>query len=340
MTTKPPYIKHWREVIASDDSTYPGSEEKFSIGAPLGRMTGLLRLGVHFERLMPGRRTSWPHAERDEEEFVYVLEGTPDVWIDGHLHRLEPGDCVGFPSATGIAHTFINDTEREVRLLVVGERSKPNHGVFYPLHPDHQAILGERDWTDAPKRPLGPHDGKPTHAGGPAHPVLDTLRLRLRPVRPSDAQAYLEMRRDPDVGRYLMRAPPESIADAEREISRILSQHTVFGWALVRRDEDKLLGVIGLPRFDRYQKSTSIAFELRRDEWGKGLMGEAANKVIAYAFDKLGVHRIQAEIDPKNSASIHLCETLGFVREGILRDSVYVNGAFADTAIYALFKSR
>jgi uncharacterized cupin superfamily protein len=72
---------------------------------------------VHYEILPPGRRTSFPHAEHDEEELIFVLEGTPDVWIDGEMFRLTEGDAVGFPSGTGIAHTFINDTEIDVRLL-------------------------------------------------------------------------------------------------------------------------------------------------------------------------------------------------------------------------------
>ncbi len=56
----------------------------FSIGAPLARKLGLGRIGIHHERLPPGRRTSYPHAESDEEEFVYVLEGYPeasDQWL-------------------------------------------------------------------------------------------------------------------------------------------------------------------------------------------------------------------------------------------------------------------
>ena len=65
-----------------------------------------------------------PHAESAEEEFVYVLEGTPDVWIDGELFRLAPGDGVGFPAGTGIAHSFLNNTDEPVRLIVVGEAPK------------------------------------------------------------------------------------------------------------------------------------------------------------------------------------------------------------------------
>jgi len=91
---------------------------------------------------------------------VYVIEGEPDVWIDGHLHRLRPGDAVGFPAGTGIAHSFLNNTEAEVHLLVVGERHKPENRVFYPLHPDRRA-LHHGWWDDHPTHALGPHDGMP-----------------------------------------------------------------------------------------------------------------------------------------------------------------------------------
>src|SRR5262245_64118036 len=67
----------------------------------------------HHERLMPGRRVSWPHAEADEDEFVFVIEGEPDLWIDGELRRLKAGDGVGFPSGTGISHTFINNSDKD-----------------------------------------------------------------------------------------------------------------------------------------------------------------------------------------------------------------------------------
>lgn len=109
---RPDCIRHWRELEGPDDATYPDSPERFSIGAPLGRGLRLNRLGIHHERLPPGRRTSYPHAESDEEEFIYVLEGYPEVWINGYLWKLEPGDSVGFPAGTGICHTFLNNTEQ------------------------------------------------------------------------------------------------------------------------------------------------------------------------------------------------------------------------------------
>jgi uncharacterized cupin superfamily protein len=159
MTERPDFIGNWRDLETADDSHYPNDTELMSIGAPLGRRLGLTRIGIHHERLPPGRRTSYPHAESAEEEFVYVLEGNPDVWIDGTLHRLSPGDAVGFPAGTGICHSFLNNTGVEIRLLVVGERPKPENRIHYPLNQDHERTRKDA-WTDVPQRLLGGHDGK------------------------------------------------------------------------------------------------------------------------------------------------------------------------------------
>ncbi len=154
-------IKHYSEIQEPDNSHYPGDEELMSIGSAFGRAFGFKRLGIHHELLPPGRRTSWPHAEKTEEEFVYVIEGTPDVWIDGNLHRLKPGDGVGFVPGTGISHTVINNTQAEVRLLVVGDTNRKDNQVVYPLHPKRNEFIKESFWTDVPKREMGPHDGLP-----------------------------------------------------------------------------------------------------------------------------------------------------------------------------------
>ncbi|MEZ5829728.1 MAG: cupin domain-containing protein [Dongiaceae bacterium] len=163
MSSQPPrpeFIRHWTALEGSDNEHYPNSDEKLSIRAPLARKLGLKQIGIHHERLLPGRRTSYPHAESLEEEFVFVLSGEPDAWIDGHLHRLSAGDAVGFPAGTGLCHTFLNNTEEEVRLLVVGEAAKAENKVYYPCNPEQQAIRTDW-WHDVPHRTMGPHHGKP-----------------------------------------------------------------------------------------------------------------------------------------------------------------------------------
>ena len=151
-------VAHWSSFEGGDDNHYKGSDELLSISASYSEAFKMMRIGVHHERLLPGRRLCWPHAEADEEEFVFVLEGTPDLWLDGHVRRLKPGDGVSFTAGTGIAHTFMNNTGTYVRVLVVGEASRQRSRVHYPLHPKRNGEIGERHWKEAEGRPLGPHD--------------------------------------------------------------------------------------------------------------------------------------------------------------------------------------
>lgn len=163
--SRPDFIRHWRELEGEDNEHYPDSEELMSIGAPLGRALGLTRIGIHHERLLPGRRMSYPHAESAEEEFALVLEGEPDVWINGELHPLKPGDAVAFPAGTGICHTFINNSDREARLLIVGEANKPENRIWYPLNSVYLATREDR-WQQPPEQTFGPHDGLPDAPDG------------------------------------------------------------------------------------------------------------------------------------------------------------------------------
>lgn len=154
---RPNFIGNYKDLMNDKD---PLSEMKQS-RASVGKKLGLTKIGIHIEILEPGKRTSWPHAESSEEEFAYVLEGHPDTWINGFLHPLTPGDFVAFPSGTGIAHTFLNNTDKNVLLLVGGEATKKENQYSYALHPEEnekRKAIGEY-WEDCPKQELGPHDG-------------------------------------------------------------------------------------------------------------------------------------------------------------------------------------
>ncbi|HEX3406740.1 MAG TPA: hypothetical protein VHS81_05845, partial [Caulobacteraceae bacterium] len=74
------------------------------------------------------------------------------------LHRLKPGDGVGFRPGTGLCHTFLNNTDAEVRLLVVGDTPRPENRIFYPRNPERQPLRDDW-WHDVPERPMGDHDG-------------------------------------------------------------------------------------------------------------------------------------------------------------------------------------
>lgn len=163
---RPPFLLRSLDV-PEVASLYPDCEERFGLSRPIGRAAGLERIGLHLERVPPGERISLPHAEESEEEFVYVLSGTVEAWIDGHVFPMVPGDLAAFPAGTGIAHTFLNESAAEAFLLVGGEVSRDEHRIVYPVDPERNAQLSpERLWSDAPQRPLGIHPGKPTSQGG------------------------------------------------------------------------------------------------------------------------------------------------------------------------------
>lgn len=161
--TRPSFIGNYQDLMDEDNSHYRGSDELLSIGSPVGKLLGLEKIGIHIETLPPGRRTSWPHAESDEEEFAFVISGTPQVWVDGNVYDLVAGDFVAFPAGTGIAHTFLNNSQNDVVLLVGGERSKPGNKINYPLHPERNEEMKKegRYWDDILPKELGPHDGLP-----------------------------------------------------------------------------------------------------------------------------------------------------------------------------------
>jgi len=148
--------------VPEHDHVYPQSTERMGPTRRLGKAAGLERIGINIQRLPPGTRSSWPHSEENEEEFVYVLEGEVDAWIDGHLHRMTRGDLAAFPVGTGISHCFINNGEQEALLLVGGEAPRKGSRIYYPLNPSRRADMDPSNWwDDVPARRLGPHDGLP-----------------------------------------------------------------------------------------------------------------------------------------------------------------------------------
>jgi uncharacterized cupin superfamily protein len=158
----PDYVVHWRDILEKDKNyAYPGSKEYHGIDAPFGKRARLSRVGVHLEVLKPGRRTSWPHAERDEEEFLFVVSGQVDCWLDGRVTPMWAGDIVGWESRTGITHAVMNNSDEDAVLIVGGEASRARNQFWYPFHPKRNKEIGALLWKDHPKPKLGPHDGLP-----------------------------------------------------------------------------------------------------------------------------------------------------------------------------------
>ncbi|NJL41967.1 MAG: cupin domain-containing protein [Leptolyngbyaceae cyanobacterium SM1_4_3] len=97
----------------------------------LGEFFGLTNVGVNLTHLSPGSVSALAHSHSKQDEFIFVLEGTPTLVLGKEEFTLNPGDCYGFKAGTGIAHQLINRSEENVIYLEIGDRTKGDE-VEYP----------------------------------------------------------------------------------------------------------------------------------------------------------------------------------------------------------------
>jgi [ribosomal protein S5]-alanine N-acetyltransferase len=172
--------------------------------------------------------------------------------------------------------------------------------------------------------------------------TLRTDRLILRPLVPSDAVALFGVFSDPRVMRYWSCPAWTALAQAEEEIARdrlalASGEYLSLGIALAGTTE--VIGTCSLFDFMPQCRRAELGYGLSAAFWGQGLMHEALAALLAFAFDDLDLHRLEADVDPRNLASTRCLERLGFVREGHLRERWIVAGEVSDTALYGLLRS-
>lgn len=172
--------------------------------------------------------------------------------------------------------------------------------------------------------------------GETAVPVFETERVRLRPFRADDRDALFEVFGDPEVARYWAFPAWTDVAQAAAYIAPRAPSPTSLPWALADRSTDRLIGTATIFNLHREQGRAEIGYTLRRDRWGRGLAREAVSRVLAYGFDDLKLRRFEADIDPRNTASLGLIERFGFTREGYMRDRWLVNGEACDSVVFGL----
>lgn len=342
--SRPPFIGNYLDFLDDDTASYPGSSELLSIGSSVGKKLGLKKIGVHVEILLTGRRTSFPHAEGDDEEFCFVVEGNPDVWLDGYLHRLGPGDFVAFPSGTGIAHTFMNNSASTVKLLVGGEVTKASGKIIYPLHPDRNQLMKEKGilWEKYPHLTLGPHDGIPQNPLLQKwnFPIMETERLILRPLNLSDASAIFKYASQDLVTKYLPWPTHLTLTESEKFLQFAFasySQNQLEPMGICLKENSAVvIGTVGAFWNSKPNKVIELGAALSPEHWGKGLTSEALLKLIEVSWTHYDVQRIQARCMVENTQSRRMLTKLGMTYEGKSFSSMYIKGKSRDMEIFSL----
>ena len=119
-------------------------------------------------------------------------------------------------------------------------------------------------------------------------------------------------------------------------VKRGFDEATAIRWGIVRREDDALIGTCTLFDISLQNRRAEMGYILDRRHWGKGYMGEALATLLDYAFAELRLHRVEADVDPRNGASVRVLERLGFVREGLLRERWRVADEVSDTLMLAI----
>lgn len=173
---------------------------------------------------------------------------------------------------------------------------------------------------------------------------IETDRLIIRPVRLGDEDAIYSYRSDSVVNKY-QGWFPNSAKEIRDHIENCISQNIDvadlwFQFAIVLKDENKLIGDIGL-HFTEYNKmQVELGCTLCVECQGKGFASEALRSVVDHLFIVLKKHRVFASIDPRNRQSIKMVERLGFRKEAYLKESLFHRGEWADDLIYGILKDE
>jgi RimJ/RimL family protein N-acetyltransferase len=176
---------------------------------------------------------------------------------------------------------------------------------------------------------------------GPTLPVLRGQRTIVRPLGQADVPALFGIFSHPEVVRYWDRPPFPDLAAAEellRKIEEGIRTRTLFQWGIARLADGVLLGTCTLAHLNAPHRRGEIGYALGRPYWRQGYAAEAVPVVLRFAFEKLGLHRIEADVDPRNAASLRLLGRLGFRREGYLRERYQGVGELQDAVILGLLR--
>ena len=146
-------------------------------------------------------------------------------------------------------------------------------------------------------------------------PILTTERLMLRKLVVSDEPEIFTLRSDHEINKYLDRPASKTMEDARNFINKVnenIDKNDSLYWAIILSNQNKLVGTICLFGFSAGNNQCEIGYELLTNFQGRGIMKEAAQKVIDYAFNIIQVQKIEAFSHRDNERSITLLEKLSF----------------------------
>ena len=174
-------------------------------------------------------------------------------------------------------------------------------------------------------------------------PTIETERLILRKMKPSDSRDMYEYSRLPEVTRYLLWEPHTNPSQTLDYLEYLQTRYRVgdfYDWAVVEKSRGKMIGTCGFTSLDFSNNAAEVGYVLNPAFWGQGLAPEALMRVMRFGFMELNVHRIEAKYMVENARSRRVMEKCGMTFEGVRRSSMYVKGSYRDIGICSILSDE
>lgn len=142
------------------------------------------------------------------------------------------------------------------------------------------------------------------------------------------------------LSRYLFRCTPDYSRERSREWielqDTLWNEGREYNFIIEENAAGQLLGSVAVNRIDAINKAACIGYWVRQSATGRGIATSAARLVVQFAFEYLDIRRIGIFIHTANKASIRVTEKLGALREGVLRNRIFLHGVSCDAVSYSL----
>ena len=165
--------------------------------------------------------------------------------------------------------------------------------------------------------------------------------FQIRDYEPGDAPSLAENANNPNVAQFLREIfpSPYPVETAEWWVSEGWKGGKGFNQAIVV--DEQCIGGIGVSFFEAEQRyNAELGYWIGETYWGKGIVSEAINQFTQDVFAHFDVRRLFSLVAPENIGSIKVLEKCGFVREGVLRQAMFLRGVFYDEIIYAKLRQE
>ncbi len=171
-------------------------------------------------------------------------------------------------------------------------------------------------------------------------PLLETDRLILRPIDLKDVDGIFAYAKNPEVSRYTLWEPHQSVADSLKYIQEYVFDYYAKGvpeplGIAFKENPERIVGTVGCFWVSKSARSMELAYALAEEHWGKGLVAEASLAVMNYCFKEFSLKRIQARCKAENKPSARVMEKVGMTFEGTLRSSIFHRERFWDMRYFA-----